>query len=64
MTTFRVEWAIDVEAETPEEAARKAREYQQWPRPGYWCGVFEVREHDNLSADAVHVDLDELDQVG
>ena len=63
MTTFRVEWVTDVEAETPEEAARKAREYQ-WPRPGYWCGVFEVCEHDNLSADAVHVDLDELDQVG
>lgn len=62
MPMYRVEWTIDVDAENPEAAARKARRYQQWPRPGYWCGVFSVIEHDS-GGESVQVDLDELDQL-
>lgn len=58
MTTYRVRWEIDVEAETPEEAARDARDYQQWPRPNYWCGVFQVTPHGSVETETI--DLDEL----
>ena len=58
--TYRVEWVADVDAETPEEAARKARDMQQWPREDYWCGVFQVTEHDSSKTETI--DLDELDE--
>lgn len=60
--TYRVTWAIDIEAETPEEAARLARDKQQWPRPGYWCGVFDVSWSlgRNRGLDSKHIDLDEV----
>lgn len=61
MPMYRVEWAMDVHAENPEQAARAARAYQQHPRDNYWCGVFDVLEHD-VDGDPVRVDLDELDQ--
>lgn len=63
MPTYHVEWAIDIEAENPEAAARKARDYQQWPRPNYWVGVFSVIEHDS-GGEAVQIDLDEIDSAG
>lgn len=56
MPEYRVEWAIDIEADNPREAAIKAREAQQHPRPGYWVGVFDVTDE---SGDTIRVDLDE-----
>ena len=60
MPTFHVTWEIDIDAATPEEAARKARANQQYPRPGYWCGVFGVTDD---SGETTSVDLDEIDQT-
>lgn len=45
MKTYRVLWEIDIEAETPVEAAKRAREYQ---RPGTCALVFECI-HDGVS---------------
>lgn len=56
MNTYHVEWAIDIEADNPREAAIKAREAQQYPRPGYWVGVFDVTDE---NGDTTRVDLDE-----
>ena len=39
---YRVRWEIEVEAETPREAAEKARHYQT--KPGTTATVFEVAE--------------------
>jgi hypothetical protein len=39
---YRVRWEIEVEAETPREAAQKARFYQT--KPGTTATVFEVAE--------------------
>lgn len=58
--TYCVEWSIDIDADSPEEAARLARDKQQWPREGYWCGVFQVTPHD--SAETETIDLDEIDE--
>lgn len=43
MAMYRVRWEIDVEAETPYEAAVAARKAQV--RPGTIATVFEVSEH-------------------
>jgi hypothetical protein len=59
VNSYRVEWAIDIEADNPREAAIKAREAQQYPRPGYWVGVFDVS---NENGDIVRIDLDEEEQ--
>lgn len=40
MTLYRVTWEIDVEADTPREAAIKARDYQT--KPGTTATVFDV----------------------
>lgn len=56
MPTYNVTWEIDIDADTPEEAAREARRYQ---REGTWVGVFNVFDE---RGDGHHVDLDELDQ--
>ena len=56
MPEYRVEWATHIEANNPREAAVKAREAQQYPRPGYWVGVFDVTD---TNGDTVRVDLDE-----
>lgn len=63
MTQYRVIWEIDVEANNPVEAARMARQKQQFPRPGYWVGVFSVRKvrGTGVLAGPVRIDLDELD---
>jgi hypothetical protein len=39
---YRVRWEIEVEAETPREAAEKARHYQT--KPGTTATVFAVAE--------------------
>jgi hypothetical protein len=39
---YRVRWEIEVEAETPQHAAEKARHYQT--KPGTTATVFEVAE--------------------
>jgi hypothetical protein len=39
---YRVRWEIEVEAETPREAAERARHYQT--KPGTTAAVFEVAE--------------------
>lgn len=60
MTTYRVEWVIDIEADTPEEAARKALAIQR--NPESIATVFDVLECDQ-SGDVTRVDLEELDAV-
>jgi hypothetical protein len=60
MPTYRVEWSIDVEADSPVEAAKQAQRMQQRERPDYWVGVFSVIEHDSDGV-AVSVDLDEIE---
>jgi hypothetical protein len=56
VTTYHVVWEIDIEGDDPREAAIKAREAQQHPRPGYWVGVFDVTDE---NGNTVRVDLDE-----
>jgi len=43
MKLYRVTWVIDLEADSPEEAARKALEIQR--DPDSTATVFEVQEH-------------------
>lgn len=54
MTTYRVEWAIDIEAGSPVEAAQKARAIQL--DPGSIATVFDVLEYDSKD-DAARIDL-------
>lgn len=42
MPSYRVVWEIDIEADTPEEAAEMARYYQTVP--GTTAIVFDVRD--------------------
>jgi len=44
MNTYRVTWEIDIEADTPEEAALQAREYQIMPDSCATC--FTVTDRD------------------
>ncbi len=55
MGTYHVTWEIDVDADSPLEAARQARELQ---RPGSSANVFDVLEHDS-EGDIERFDLDE-----
>ena len=56
--TYHVEWSIEIDAETPEEAARKALEIQ---RDSASCAtVFDVYEMDG-DGEATRIDLDDLD---
>lgn len=55
MKNFRVMWEIDIEADSPEEAAVKALEIQR--NPDSWATVFDVY---HLSHGRVRVDTDEL----
>lgn len=62
MPEYRVKWEMDIEADTPEQAARKARDYQL--DPDAIVGVFHVRERlgrYSTVSDTVRVDLDTLD---
>lgn len=55
MPEFRVSWVIDIEAETPEEAARKARAIQM--KSDSIATVFDVA----CNGDTQTIDLAELD---
>jgi hypothetical protein len=56
---YRVRWEIEVEAETPQHAAEKARHYQT--KPGTTATVFEVAEVHPYAirryGDSVSIDL-------
>ncbi len=58
-----MEWAIDIDAETPEQAARKARTIQRDPKS--IATVFDVCEFDpddeDNEGDYEQIDLDALD---
>lgn len=58
MSTFRVTWRIDLDAETPYEAARKALAIQRDPASIATC--FQVRGRSG-SRKALHIDLSEAD---
>jgi hypothetical protein len=53
MSSYRVTWEIDIEADTPQEAAEKALEIQR--RPDSSAVVFEVKGP--LCGDGVKFDL-------
>lgn len=57
MPQYRVTWEIDIEAETPEEAARKALAIQR--NPASTATVFNVTAEDGEMED---VDITELEQ--
>lgn len=61
MPEYHVLWKVDVEADSPEEAARQARTMQV--RPGTTATVFDVIEGDS-DGDAVRVDLLGLEEEG
>jgi hypothetical protein len=46
VTTFTVVWTIDIDADTPEEAARSALEFQRDPMAT--CTIFDVYASDTL----------------
>lgn len=52
MADYLVEWAMDIEADSPEDAARKA--YNNFMRPGSIAHYFTVKGDQG----AVEVDLD------
>lgn len=54
MPLYRVIWEIDVAADTPRKAAKRARRYQT--REGTTAVVFDVIEHDS-DGEPVRVDL-------
>lgn len=58
MNSYRVEWTMDIEADSPEEAARKALAVQR--NPESIATVFDVQADDG--GDAVRIDLTELDE--
>lgn len=58
MKTYRVEWTIDIDAKTPELAARQALKIQR--DPSSWSTVFNVREFDS-EGEAEEFDIDALD---
>jgi hypothetical protein len=55
MKTFLVEWCIDIDAKTPEEAARRALEIQR--NPASQAVVFDVTGE---NGETTRVDLLEL----
>lgn len=55
---FRVSFAIDVEAKTPEEAC--ARAWELLTGEGAMLPIGEVEEHSDPYADTVEVDLQEI----
>ena len=62
---YLVRWTIDIDADTPEDAARQAREYQL--DPDAIVGVFDVAPRHGIHSLAMggkvfaHIDLDEMD---
>ena len=57
MKSFHVTWEIDIEADSPEEAAVKALEIQR--NPASWATVFDVY---HAPTGYVRVDTEELPQ--
>jgi len=55
--TYRVTWEIDVEASSPQEAARQARHHQT--KPDTTATVFDVHRE---GVEPVRVDLTELEE--
>jgi hypothetical protein len=60
-TTYRVRWMIDVEAESREEAARKALAIQQRPVRESIAHVFDVQSHTESRDVWETIDLDALE---
>jgi len=60
MTTYRVRWEIDVDAETPQEAVIQAHGHAT--RPGTTATVYDVQDHD--AGPALTLDVAELLNVG
>lgn len=58
MPTYNIRWKIDLDAESKEQAARMAEDFQR--TEGARC--FEVAEYDNEDDSYELVDLDELDR--
>jgi DNA-directed RNA polymerase subunit RPC12/RpoP len=56
MAEYKVMWEIDIEADSPREAAEKAKVWQQ---TGSWVGVFDVTDEEGTTT---RVDLDEDDK--
>lgn len=61
MNSYFVQWFIDLDAASPEDAARKALAIQRDPTS--LATVFSVIEHDS-DGTAVTVDLSDLDNGG
>jgi hypothetical protein len=63
---YRVRWVIEVDADSPHDAAVKARAAQI--RPGTIATVFEVQEYRQVRAEwaapIVTIDLSECDECG
>lgn len=62
MTEYHVSWTIDLEADTPEQAARQALEIQR--DPSSIATVFEVSRRDPYTQrldDPWDIDLTEID---
>jgi hypothetical protein len=52
MPTYRVVWEIDIDADTPTEAAQKALKIQR--KPDSWATVFQViGEDESCQVDAM-----------
>lgn len=59
MPRYLVSWEIDIEADSPEEAARKAHEFVR--KPDTLANVYQVIDSE-CSGEPVTIDLAELDQ--
>lgn len=60
MTEYRVTWEIDVDADSPEEAARKALAAQRRPLREDGAHVFTVK---TANTHPVDIDLDEIGET-
>ena len=64
MPTFDVEWTIDIEADTAEQAARKALEIQRDPASlATWFIVTRLRERPSDNYHPERIDLAEIDEA-
>lgn len=57
--SYRVKWEIDVDASTPLEAAKKARELQI--HEGSWANVFEVSCEQTVCGEPIWTRVDLMD---
>lgn len=62
MQNYLVEWQINIDAETPEDAARQAFAIMQ--RSGTSATVFDIYPEDTKTGVPVRVDLTQMDQEG